>query len=33
LIYTKRLPESVNGLNSLLAQSAGELWCCTALQK
>ena len=30
LIQTRRLAESVDGLNSSLAQSAGELWNCKA---
>jgi len=33
LIWTTRLAESVEGSNSSLAQSVGEVWCCTALQK
>ena len=33
LIWTRRLAESVDGLNSSLDQSAGELWSCKALQK
>jgi len=32
-ISTRRLAESVDGLNSSLAQSTGELWRCKALQK
>jgi len=32
-ISTTRLAESVDGLNSSLAQSAGELWRCKALPK
>jgi len=32
-IWTRRLAESVEGLNSSLAQLAGKKWCCKALPK
>jgi len=32
-ILSRRFAESGDGLNSSLAQSAGELWRCKALQK
>jgi len=32
-IWTRRLVESVEGLNSSLAQSSGELWCCKLCKK
>jgi len=31
--WTRRLAESVECLNSSLAQSAGEVWCCKTSQK